>query len=386
MYDIIIIGSGVAGSTIARYLDGFNVLILEKNKKVVPKDSGIVSKRFFEFYDRKFAEHEISEMELVAPNGSSFFLTDDKPFAYALHREKFAHAIIKDARKCGELRHETFLSMAIGKECVSVATNKGDYEARMVAGCDGALSRVRKCIGIKDMKLSVGIMTRKSGIKNGNIKVFFNKNYSPDFFSWIIPQTDEYGLMAGSRSRECLDKFKSDQRLSDGKLYAYMIPTGMTRSYSDRCILAGDACGQNKPLTGGGIIFSLIGAKHAARTINESLHRGRFDCRFLSQYEKAWRKEISFEIRKQLLVRKVYSKINNEDINRIFRDFGSHIQNLRGFDYDKFSKSWKHLPKIKLARFAIGNLHHLFQPEFFHIDFFAKVDERQSANKTPKPE
>ena len=58
MYDVIIAGSGIAGSTIARGLGELDVLVLEKNKKAAPKDSGIVSRRFLEHYDRKFIRHE----------------------------------------------------------------------------------------------------------------------------------------------------------------------------------------------------------------------------------------------------------------------------------------------------------------------------------------
>jgi flavin-dependent dehydrogenase len=345
---------------IAKSLKDFNVLILEKNKSIAPKDSGIVSKRFFEHYDRKFVQHEITKMELVAPGGRSFFLQDEAPFAFILHRERFASSIMKEAKRNADIVHEAFVSAKTEKERCVVRTNGGEYEGRMVVGCDGAMSSVRKSMGIAPMKLSLGVMVRKSGIKKGCIKVFFNKSYSPDFFSWIIPQTDEYGLMAGARAREFFERFRHDMCLNHGRLYAYMVPTGMTRSYSERCILVGDACGQNKPLTGGGIIFSLIGARHAAEAIRKAVACGRFSSSHLSEYEKRWKSEISLEIRKQLLVRRAYFRMSNSDIDRIFSDFGSHMEKLRGFDYDKFSRSWRHLPKVKLAKFTFLNLPRLF--------------------------
>ncbi|MBI2579563.1 MAG: NAD(P)/FAD-dependent oxidoreductase [Candidatus Aenigmarchaeota archaeon] len=359
MYDAIIVGAGVAGSAIARSLEGFNVLILEKNKKAVPKDSGIVSSRFMEYYGRRFVKHDIAEMELIS-RSRNFFLRGEKPFAHILHREKFAEYLLGESKKTAELRNETLVSVRVDSEKVTAVTGNSSYEGKIVIGCDGASSVVRKCAGIAPPKLSVGVMVRGSGVKEGHIRTFFNKDYSPDFFSWIIPQSDEYGLMAGAGSGECLTRFSSEQGLGNGKTYAYMVPTGMTRSYSERCLLVGDACGQNKPLTGGGIIFSLIGAKHATAAIRACLGKNRFGMKMLSSYEKSWKAEISWEIRKQLFVRRAYSRMDNDGIDRIFSDFGSHMEKLRNFDYDKFSRAWTHLPKAKLAKFALSNMHLLF--------------------------
>ena len=359
MYDVIIVGAGIAGSTVARSLD-CNVLILQKNKKVLPKDSGIVSRKFVDHYGTKFVRHEITEMELVPPNGNSFFLRDEKPFAHILHRERLAKFCIREAKKHADMRNETLVSMENGESCVTVRTNKSEYQGRMLVGCDGATSSVRKLSGIPAPRLSIGMMIKESGLKKGHIKTFFCKKYSPDFFSWVIPQSDEYGLMAGSGAMQCMKNFVYDMEFRPGKTYAYMIPTGMTKSFGNRCILVGDACGQNKPLTGGGIVFSATGAGCAASVINDAVSRKRFDSKFLSQYEKSWKQEIAWEIRKQIIVRNIYSRLSDDDVNSIFRKFGHHMERLRNFDYDKFSRSWVNMPKKDLLIFAFSNTWRLF--------------------------
>src|SRR3989344_4922349 len=91
MYDIIIVGSGVAGSYLSSLLADFNVLVIEKDKKVILKDSGIVSKNFDNFFDdKKLIKDEIDEMVAVSPSGYKFSLNSESPYAYLLERKNLS--------------------------------------------------------------------------------------------------------------------------------------------------------------------------------------------------------------------------------------------------------------------------------------------------------
>ncbi len=354
MFDVIIVGGGVAGTYLASKLSGLNVLLIEKNKKVILKDSGIVSKDFMKFFDEQLIKYSINRMDIFSPSGYSFTLNNHNPFAYILKRELFSKYLRIKAKRNASIVYENALGVTYNKESVTVHTTGGSYEGKLVIGADGANSMVRRYAHIQRPFLSLGIMVKTRNSLSGNINVFFNKYFSPDFFSWIIPQNNEYGTISSVRPREYLRHFEKKLYLPGGNMYAYLIPTGYVRSYSNRTLLVGDACGQNKPLTGGGIMFGLKAAGHAAITIQEAFERNRFDAGFLSKYESAWKRDFAWEIDKQFLVRMLYRNLTNKQIDKVFVELGPHIEKLSSFDYDKFSGAWVKLPKIKLLRLAIS--------------------------------
>lgn len=353
MYDVIVVGSGVGGSCVAAGLDA-DVLVLEKDKRIVPKDSGIVSRQFEAAFPHSgLVQHAISRMEIRSRN-EHFFLKSRRPYAYLIDRVGFSSSLRRRIRKRAQLRYETVKEIRYGRH-VTVLTNKGEHEARLVIGSDGANSVVRKSAGITLNTVFLGLMVKCRKISGDTISVHFNKEFSPDFFSWVIPQDAEYGIIAAKNAASSLERFRNTLQLPEGTLYAYPIPVGYTKSYADRCILIGDACGQTKPLTGGGIVFSLLAARHAVAVISSALKEKRFEAAFLARYERLWKAEFGSEIRRQLWLRRIYMKMSNSDIDTLFRTFGKHIESIDNFDYDKLTDSWARIPKTALARYAIAH-------------------------------
>lgn len=360
MHDVIISGGGLAGGYINKLLGDSDVLVLEKNRKIAPRDSGIVSARFFEmakdiFDAKRFVRHEIRRMRINSAV-RSFVLDSDEPFAYILKRE----SLLEFFRKERNVRYETITNIIYSENGVMVETNKAVHEAKMLIGCDGAASVARRSAGIESPALYTGMLARTKKTGCDEINVFFNKFYSPDFFSWVIPQNSEYGLVTGISPRERLEYFRKSQNLKKGRTYSHPIPIGITKSFSNRLLLVGDACGQTKPITCGGIIFSMTAARRAAAVANSAIESSRFDERFLSEYEKKWMHEFGNEIKKQMLFRRIYRNMSNRDIDSFFSTFGQHAERIDGFDYDKLSLLWKRVPKTRLTGFVLRNARHLF--------------------------
>ncbi len=360
MYDVIVVGSGIGGSHLASKLKG-KALVLEKEKKIKPKDSGIVSKHFLDFFGKEFVKNEIYEMKVISPSGSVINLNrTSEPMAYILKREHFARHLRKMARKRADIRTEIVQEIKHEDGIVRVITNNGEYETKLIVGADGGNSIVRKAAGIEAPDLALGIMVRcRKALKHKTIQVFMNKYYSPDFYSWIIPQNKEYGLISHVRPKEYLDHFQTQQMLPGGRVYAAVLPVGMCRSYADNTILLGEAAGITKPLTGGGIVFSLTTADIAAGVINDAIQVDAYDKNYLRSYERGWKMKLGKEIRKQLLARKIYRKLTNKDIDDVFQSFGSYVEKF-DYDYDKLSQAAKTIPKLKLLKFMISKAKLMF--------------------------
>lgn len=360
MYDVIIVGCGVAGGYLASQLKGLNVLVLEKDKKVILKDSGLVSTHFKDFF-RAPIKAKVKEMRAISPSGVTFTLSSGKPFAYILKRKKFSAGLRRLARQHADLKYEAVRKISYEDDFVNVLTPTGEYKSRLVVGCDGTFSIVRRSLGIKMPKMHPGIFVRtKKQLNTKQIDVHFNKYFSPEFFSWVIPQINEYGTITSIRPAECLNYFKKKLGLPDGKIYSSFIPVGYCRSFANRTLLIGDACGQVKPLTGGGIIFSLRAARHAAAVIKSASENRRFDAPFLSAYENRWKGELANEIRMQLIARKMYRRFTNRDIDDLFVRFGYDISRVHDFDYDELSTIANGLSKFEMLKYFLPRIHVLF--------------------------
>jgi flavin-dependent dehydrogenase len=79
----------------------------------------------------------------------------------------------------------------------------------------------------------------------------------------------------------------------------------------------GDAAGQVKPTTGGGLYFGLICADIAATTLHNALHSGNLSSSGLSVYQRDWRRKLKSELRREYYARKIFERLNDKQINRL---------------------------------------------------------------------
>ncbi|GEM_PF-829897 len=351
-----IIGAGVAGSYLAYLLsnEGIDVILIEKSRKI-KVDSGIVStniKNFLKIKESLILD-KIKEMNFFSSK-SSFYLFSNKPFAYILKRKEFGRYLRKIATKSGaKLYYDECEKIKLNKDFYVIGKNN-KYIFKILVGCDGANSIVRKFLGIEEPKFAIGYIHKlRKKIEIKKISVYHDKKYSKRFFGWIIPQNREIGLMTEIKnSKEKFSKFLRDKvnENFDNKDYFHLIPITTTKSFYKNAILVGDACGQTKPLTGGGIIYSLICAEKAKDAIINHIEYNKK----LEIYEKLWKKEIYKEILLQRFIRNIYESFNNNQIEEIFREINKI--KLENFEYDSSSSLLKEFarkePK-KIARLFI---------------------------------
>ena len=133
------------------------------------------------------------------------------------------------------------------------------------------------------------------------------------------------GLMAKNTPNKYLKGFlsllKERGKIEvDGDIPAYR---GITlqppkRTYGERFVVVGDAAGQVKPITGGGIYFGLLCADIAVNTIDKALKDNDLRAVKLAAYDKEWRNKLNKELRICRMARGMYSRLNNRQLDRIF--------------------------------------------------------------------
>lgn len=356
-YDVIISGAGITGSYIAMRLleeTDLNVLVLERTK-ALKDDSGIVSTDFLKFLpQKKLIEHEIQEMKFISPSGLSFSLKGEKPYALITSREKLSKFLRNKIKKNISYENITDIFWPNGK--VEVKTGENRYTAKLLVGCDGTNSLVRKKLGFRDPRVFFGILSRTKPAKE-NVKVWLNKHYSPDFFAWSIPQTGEWGTISEKRAGEYFDHFRSKVGFEKTEMRGYPIPVGFTKSSAERAMLVGEAAGQSKPLTGGGYMFGLRASQYAIEAAKKAFDLGVFSSFFFDkEYHQKWRAELGKEIARQKFARRFYRRLTNRQIDRLFQILGPHVDSVNVEDYDALSEMWKKIPKSALFRAGLASI------------------------------
>jgi flavin-dependent dehydrogenase len=94
------------------------------------------------------------------------------------------------------------------------------------------------------------------------------------------------------------------------------------RSYADNVLLVGDAAGQVKPFSGGGIYTGLVGARHAAATAAHALIADDTTAGCLRAYERDWKSEIGRELSRSLRIRRFGLGISDSDADRLVAALG----------------------------------------------------------------
>ncbi|HLC23113.1 MAG TPA: hypothetical protein VJL08_01535, partial [Dehalococcoidia bacterium] len=111
-------------------------------------------------------------------------------------------------------------------------------------------------------------------------------------------------------------------------------------SYADRMIAIGDAAGQVKPTTGGGIYYGLLCADIAAEVVGRALQADDLSRRRLAEYDRRWKKALQNEIRLGYLSRMVFERLSDSSIDELFDVVQAHSLDKMALNMDGFSFDW----------------------------------------------
>ncbi len=344
-FDVIVIGSGPAGSTCARYLAkaGFAVALVDREK--FPRDKpcgGAFSYGLVEAfpYLRK-SEPEIiksisREGTIHSPN-RRVALTGKVDLAMTL-RSDFDKVLHEEAVEQGAfpLTGKRVKSVQVSSDGVSALGSDGTViRGRVLVGADGASSVVARTLGFRRAwpKRSitacqvVEVPMKESSIADvygseRTYRFYANLNEEPGY-GWVFPKRDSVNVglgIVGEESKGLPAKFNGfvHMILKEGllpanpdmsRLRGALVPTGgpSRRSYGERCVLVGDSCGMVNPLTGGGIAYSMRAARYAARALEACFENDRFDSTSLMRYQNLWRNDFGKDMRNLLAAQRIFT-------------------------------------------------------------------------------
>ena len=373
MHDVIVIGGGPVGSYVARKLAevGYDVLVLEKRERVGERVccTGIISRNCFDTFniDSNLILKKANSARIFSPTGKIIRLHRRENQACIIDRAAFDSSMVERAGAAGAgyLFNNTAEDVELETDRIVVKTSgnndKLEYEARVAIIATGFGSKLISKVGLGEYgDLVVGAQAEVGITSVDEIEVYTGNEVAPGFFAWLVPTSPQralVGLLSRNSPKEYLKKLLSSLK-ADGKIDydgGKIDCRGITikppaRTYGRRLIVVGDAAGQVKPTTGGGIYFGLLSAEIAARNLRTALEKNDFSAKRLSGYQREWKKELGQELRICYWARKLYERLSDEQIDRIFDITIASCIDKALLEAEDLSFDWHGRAILRLAR------------------------------------
>lgn len=299
-YDVVIVGSGPAGSLLGFYLAGAGVEVLIIERKPLPRykpcGGGLTARALacLPFDITPVVEDITTRPVMLYDYRPIFAPRATGPLIKMVMRDTFDHFLIQQAQANGAAvqDHTAFVSCRGPSGDLTVKTDRGDVAARLIVGADGAASRVARQLGLR---VNRKVMTAVEGechfrstwsIDRFRGSAHFDFGVIPGGYGWVFPKKNHLSVGIGTwfKPRDLPGYFHAYLRAKGlagctrikpfrGHIIPYE-PARNNQLASRRGIVVGDAAGFADPLTGEGIYYALRGAAIAAKAVLAALDRG----------------------------------------------------------------------------------------------------------------
>ena len=345
-YDVVIAGGSISGLMSAREIakKGHSVLVLEEGFEIGTPDhcGGLVSKSGLDELGieptQKTFDSTINSALIYAPSGKSIEINSKKQKVIVVNRRELDKQVALQAEQSGaEIRVKTGFKEKTKR---GIKTTDGEIDCKILVDCRGVSALINnKRDGIL---LSAQYEIYANWIKDGQVEVYFDNVKYPGFFAWIIPSGNGVGKV-GIAGREINVSNAMEQFLKNKgnystirKIFAPIWIKGPIKNFvSENIVIAGDAAGQSKPTTAGGIYSCGLGGLFAGNAIAEYLESNERSQ--LKKYQKNWRDKFGREFEKQSLARKILERVDNKTIDVVFDsitpEITNEISNKDDFDF-----------------------------------------------------
>ncbi len=341
MPDVAVVGAGTAGCFTSYLLakSGLDVALLDKGSGVKEKIicTGVISKEAFDRFSlpEEAILREVNSFKIMAASGQCFHYTHAAPFANVIDREFFQKWLFAKTLEEGvtflpgsRVEDLQFVAdrVTVRYRAEQPAKDSGEITAKMLVLATGAEFGLLKQAGLKGPPAYLqGVQTETEFNGMDEIEIYLGEEIAPRSFAWCVPLGQgkaKIGLTTERGSATRLSNLlqnpllKENLKMPHGRARFRHIPFGMAeKSYNDRVLAVGDAAGQVKTTTGGGIYYGLIGSELAVETILEAFSKNDTSEKVLKKYEKKWKRVLKPEIHAGIFMRKIYAAFDDSKID-----------------------------------------------------------------------
>lgn len=354
-YDCIIIGGSANGAQAAQAASrlGLKTAVIEEHPNTgLPEHcSGLFSYWGLEYLDcvppdEIIFNHNIVGSRIIAPNGNILTVNKEEKHALVCDRAGFDRFLLDKAVSTGTelyqpyratdiLRNGDLLQLKLTSPEETLSLN-----SKIVISAEGIRANITNKIGLKGpnpkkfVNAAQFYMYDLQDIDSSLVELYQTQEFAPDFFAWLIPMSDTsakigLGTSRKSASKELEKMIREHPILKEKCLGADIkrktagrIPTTgpVKKTYTDNFLLTGDVAGQTKPTTGGGVILGGIAARIAGEVAAEAIQSNNTTKKFLSRYQKRWKKEMYWNLRLMRIVRNYMNRLSDSEVSGFFQN------------------------------------------------------------------
>ncbi len=287
---------------------------------------------------------EVKGAKIYSPTGQTISVSKNKPTAFVVNRAKFNQFLFHEAldkgasietssRVIGIERVRESIVLKLGKKATST-----NIKCKIAILAEGRFPKLNYEVNLPSPSKnsivfsSMYIMKNVKDLDLEYVELYQDQKYAPGFFTWIIP-IDENSAKVGLASSKVpassyLNSFINKHPIASKKLTKAVIDRKMSgaiplgsfikKTYADNILIVGDAAGQTKPTTGGGVIFGGIAAGFAGEVASDAISAENYTSKYLSRYQKLWKQEFKLNLKVMRIVRSYIDTLTHKDLERLF--------------------------------------------------------------------
>jgi geranylgeranyl reductase family protein len=316
MKDVGIVGSGPAGSTLARILakEGVSVSVFEKSqhprRKICAGGIPIAALKLLDFDVSSVVEDRINELDFYYKGKLLSSFKSHDTLCITVRRERFDSLLAEKLKASGAelFENEEVTDIEQTRDKVVVTTKRRTAEFRFLVAADGVRSAVVKKAGIRLKRRLAGAFEAEVTPNEetlaklrGTIRVDFG--FVRGGYGWVFPKKNTLSVGIASRAESTQNIFKSfllytEKILSSARIReikSYPIPLHRRRCgilSNERVLCIGDAGNFVDPLSFGGVLYAIKSAYVARDEIMDSLRRRKG----LLDFTELVQKKLGFEL------------------------------------------------------------------------------------------